>query len=237
MNYDLAILRKYEKKWNRLKYIVLPVDYLSLFQSLEWGDAAVEAKNYNIYYDINYSGKIEDNAEMLSNGFRVNVNRLYGFYCKNNSEITCNKKGWGTTCTSQNKKDLEITGKAAAIRHTASNDQFFNDNHKMLKEVIEFAKQRSITVLLITTPAYKTYIENLDKTQLRRTIDAVSALESTNENVCYFNLLSEKGFTEMDFFDADHFNEFGAKKYTLFVDSLLMAIDKHIKTKNLSKPI
>jgi hypothetical protein len=41
--------------------------------------------------------------------------------------------------------------------------------------------------------------------------------------VKYLNLLTDKAFDEKDFYDADHLNEIGAKKFTLKIDSLINA--------------
>jgi nucleoside-diphosphate-sugar epimerase len=131
--------------------------------------------------------------------------------------------GWGTNYNSKDNQDLTATGIKAAKRHTIKSDEYFNENVEYLKSIIEFAKAKNITVLLFTSPAYKTYVRNLDNTQLSRSINAANHLTDTYSNAVYFNLLNDTIFTENDFHDSDHLNEIGAKKLTVKIDSLLMA--------------
>ena len=63
--------------------------------------------------------------------------------------------------------------------------------------------------------------------QLARTLAAVSELTQQFDNVSYSNLLSDKSFAALDFFDADHVNEIGAKKLTTKMDSLFELKMRH----------
>ena len=79
-------------------------------------------------------------------------------------------------------------------------------------------------MFLYTPPAYHAYIENLDSIQLNETISTLLNLASKYENVTYRNFLLDTSFKEVDFFDADHLNEIGAKKLTSKIDTLLKKI-------------
>ena len=50
LDYDIEILKKYYKQSIKLKYIVVPIDYLSLYNRLETGVESWRIKNYIIYY-------------------------------------------------------------------------------------------------------------------------------------------------------------------------------------------
>ena len=223
LNYDLAILEKY--KWSALKRIVISVDYLSLYGKLEDGAESWRKKNYIIYYDINTDTEISDHIEVLSQ-LKTNLQKFYNYYFQHDKGITCSALGWGTGYTSKTKNDVIETGKQAALRHTSKDDRNFNENLQNLKTTIEFAEKNHIEVFLLTAPAYKTYTTHLNTTQLTRTLAAASRLASTYKNVSYFNLLKDKEFTQADFFDADHLNEVGAKKFTLKTDSLIKATEE-----------
>ena len=220
-DYDLAILNKYNNKWSRLKYIVLPVDYGAFYKKLESGAGAWRIKNYNIYYDIHQNGNIAYYSELLSINIRKNLLRLYQYYYHHDATITSSALGWGTAYSSNKKQDLLITGKSAAQRHTASNDKFFNGIRETLIAMILFARKMNVRVILISCPAYKIYIQNLDQAQLNRTVNEATKLSSQYDNVSYFNLLGNEAFKEEDFYDADHLNEMGAKKFSLMLDSLI----------------
>jgi hypothetical protein len=226
LNYDLAILQKYKTKWDSLQYIVLSVDYFSLYGRLEEGVEAWRVKNYAIYYGLHTSDILSDYTEIFSNKFIVNESRFCNFYLHHKSDLTCSELGWGTGYNAKNSKDLVVSGETAAKRHFAKSDQYFNENVGDLETIISFAKARNIHVLLFTSPAFKTYVQNLDTIQLNHTLQAVTHLISTYDNARYYNLLADPEFTENDFYDADHLNEIGAKKLTIKIDRLLKMPDK-----------
>ncbi len=53
LDYDIEILKKYEKQMDKLKFIVIPIDYFSLYNRLETGIENWRIKNYNLYYGLN----------------------------------------------------------------------------------------------------------------------------------------------------------------------------------------
>jgi hypothetical protein len=228
LNFDLAILEKYKNKWSSLKCIVIPVDYFSMYKTLTNGIEKWRVKNYSIYYNIHKESYYKCNFEIFNNSLKMNWERLKSSYCNNSTDITCNKWGWGTIYNSKNSKDLIKTGMAAAKRHTVKSnaDLCFEDNVKTLNSLVEFAKKNKIKIIFYTSPAYKTYVDNLEQKQLKRTIDLVSQKTSKNLNTVYYNLLNDKSFIAEDFYDADHLNEKGAKKLTFIMDSLIIANNK-----------
>ncbi len=227
LDYDFAIFKKYDKRWDSLRSIAIAVDYFSLYKNLETGIEAWRMKNYSIYYNIHNSRGIENNTEIFSNSLKVNLKRLYGHYFKNMSSVTCSELGWGTGYNSKDTQGLTMSGQQAAIRHFAESQKYFNENVETLRSIIVFAKERGIRVLLFTSPAYKTYVQHLDSTQLHRTVDTLDKLANSYQNVSYFNLLTDSIFKATDFYDADHLNDIGAKKLTIKIDSLL-AVQKGI---------
>ena len=170
---------------------------------------------------MNTSEKFVDYSEVLSNKFFVNLKRIESYYIKGNSSIKCSNLGWGLNYNSKNKKDLNETGKVAAKRHLKKDDKYFKGNINMLKHIIEFAKSKGVKVFIYTPPAYRTYIENLDSKQLNQTISTLKNIDNKYDNVTYHNFLFDSSFLAMDFFDADHLNEIGAKKLTCKIDTLI----------------
>ncbi|TDG37691.1 hypothetical protein EZJ43_00940 [Pedobacter changchengzhani] len=221
IDYDLAILELYKDHWKELKYIIIPIDYFSLDSKLGTSVEAWRVKNYTIYYNIDIDQKsVKNNSEMLSSNLKINSEKLNNFYLKKESAITSNKFGWGTSYNSGKNKDLDRTGMTAALRHTVKDDDTHKNNLRILKNIIQFGKQRNIKIILITCPTYKTYYDNLNLNQLHNTITAVTDIAKKN-NVDYYNWLKDKSFDKSDFYDADHLNEIGAKKLTMKIDSLI----------------
>lgn len=230
LNFDLAILEKYRNNWSNLKYIVIPIDYFSMYTTLKNGIEKWRVKNYSIYYGIHKESDYKSNFEIFNNSFANNKKRLESFYYNNSTDVTCNKWGWGVKNSLKNNKQILIkTGEKAAKRHTVdiNNNLCFEDNIKTLNSVIEFAKNNKVKIIFFTSPAYKTYVAHLKQKQLNNTIHLITQLSSKNSNTVYYNLLNEKSFIAEDFYDADHLNEKGAKKLTVIMDSLILVNEKN----------
>lgn len=232
LNYDLAILKKYQNSWNKLKYIIVPIDYFSLYTTLDTGTENWRVKNYTIYYDINQTDDYLTHFEILNTDFGDNLTRIKNYTFKNISDLNSNVLGWGTTYNSTINVNLIKTGKTAAKRHTfeMKNNLCFPKNIETINSLIEFAEKRDVKIIFITCPAYKTYVNDLEPNQLNNTIKTINQLTLKNSNCQYYNLLTDKLFIESDFFDADHLNELGAKKLTLKIDSIINK-DKELKNR------
>ncbi|MCW3117135.1 MAG: hypothetical protein JWM28_1217 [Chitinophagaceae bacterium] len=231
-NYDLEILKKYEGKWDSLKYIVLPVDYISLCFRLENSVEKWRIKNYTLYYGIENSSKIADYTESLSNKLMPNLERCYRYYIKgrHNINLTCSLLGWGTNYNSTNKQDLVFSGKTASLRHLSNDTLNIEKNLVDLKSILDFTKAKNIKVILYTSPTYISYLQNFAPVLLNKTLHAVSRVAANYPNAVYFSFQNDKSFVENDYYDADHLNEFGAKKLTIKMDSLVNSLDNHPKT-------
>jgi hypothetical protein len=224
LNYDFEILNKYQDKFKNLKTIVLPISYFTLYGKLEAGSESWRVKNYIIYYGLSSSKSLVDYSEVLSNRININIKRIASNYILGNSTISCTDLGWGTSYKSKNARDLTETGKTAASRHTRediNSDKYqdiFNDNILILESIIQWSKDNDVKVLLLTPPAFETYRQNLNQEQLKITVNTASDICSKYENCKYYNLLTDTNFVAIDFFDADHLSEIGAKKLSVLIN-------------------
>ncbi|WP_457268076.1 hypothetical protein [Pedobacter sp. UYEF25] len=224
LNFDLAILEKYNDRWENLKYVIIPIDYFSMYSTLEDGIENWRVKNYRIYYDISTFGNYWSGFEIFNGKLPTNILRAKSYLFNKKSDITCNKFGFGTSYNSQDSKDLIETGKTAAKRHTIkleNNQTIFSENIQTVKSIIEFAKNHNVKIIFITCPAYLTYSENLNPIQLDNSVNIIKQLSAKNTNTAYYNFLTDKTFIAKDFYDGDHLNEIGAKKLTLKIDSII----------------
>ncbi len=219
IDYDYEIIKKYETKWERLKYIVIPIDYFTLFMRVSNGIESWRVKNYEIYYDINKSNRLSDNSELLSIKPILNLKRIYSYYLKNKGVITCTELGYGKS--KNDTQDLIRTGIEAAKRHSKSDRSYLTENLIILNDLTDFAESKSIKMLFYTSPAFNTYVSNLDKRQLKVIYTSISNLVKNKANCSYHNFLNDSSFSSTDFRDADHLNDFGAKKLTEKLELLI----------------
>jgi hypothetical protein len=235
INLDLAILEKYADNWNKLNYIIIPIDYFSIYTTLENSIEKWRLKNYNNYYGIHKNENYLDNLEIFSGKLSKNIKRANRYLINNKFDITCNKFGFGNTCYSKDSNELINSGKTAAIRHTVDieNTLIFSKNIKVIESIIEFSKKKKIKIIFLTCPSYYTYTENLMPVQLNNTTNIINVLSKKSKNTYYYNLLTDKTFVSTDYCDADHLNGVGAKKLTLKIDSIVNSIENTILQESL----
>ena len=221
LNIDLAILNKFNNKWDSLKYIIVPIDYFTMYSSLEITKEKWRLKNYSLYYKLPLKVSGVTNYEILEG--QENLTRIVRYYLLGESNITTNSYGWGTNYNSVNKQDLVKTGKTAAERHTTSstNTTCFISNMQNINALYEFSFKKNIQLIFVTFPAYKTYTENLNRQQLIKTVNFIKNFSLHKKQTYYYNFLNDTSFKETDFYDADHLNEKGASKMTLKIDSII----------------
>ncbi len=200
---------------------MLPVSSFSLYEKLGDSPESWRTKDYCLYYKIKNSDYLPHYTEMLNGELTYKIKKLWSYYAKGEDNIECTSSGWGTAYRISPPNDLVAAGRSAAQRHFRPNDQKLIEVSGILDSLISHAGRYGINVLLITTPAFRTYRENLNPEQLEQTTFIASEKDRLFDNCKYYNLLASDVFSESDFYDADHLNENGAIKLTKWVDSIL----------------
>jgi hypothetical protein len=219
IDYDNELLLYYKNEWKSLKYIVLPIDYLSMYTTLGQSVEAWREKNYNIYYDFENALLDLDHFEIFNGNSKIE--RLKRYYIHDVNNISCNALGWGNNYVGNHIDKLDHTGWEAALRHTATNQSCVGKNLKALKSILSFAKQRHIEVVLYTSPALRSYYTHFEPKQWQHTLMLIKDLVKQNTHVRYYNLMNHPDFNQSHFYDADHLNHSGAIRFTPLLDSLV----------------
>gem|GEM_PF-82365 len=229
LDYDYEIIKKYQKDFRHLKTIVLDISYFSLYSRLE---TSFWIKNYVLYYGMYHTaGSLTHYFEILSNSGHSNYIRFYQYYLKHNINLHSSALGWGDDYTYARHRDLVITGKKAAETHARDiyserSKANFETNRNILDSIVNWAMQRNVAVILVTAPAFKSYRDALDTAQWNTTLKAAEQLAAAYSNCRYYNLSGDTAFEANDFFDADHLNETGAKKFSVMIDEKIQAFSK-----------
>ena len=210
IDYDYEIFKRYNGQFKKLKTIIIPIDYFTLFSRVSTGVESWRVKNYEIYYGINKSYNIKDHFELLNFKFSKNLTRCLS-YLKNRKKnsITCSELGYGNLLKKQ--KDLNETGISAAKRHTKNDQKFYSKNLQILEDFVKHSNEKGVNIIFITFPAYHTYTENLNKHQLNKTMATIKDIVNRNPQNLYFNFLYDQDFDATHFQDADHLNKKGAQ--------------------------
>ena len=214
IKYDSFIFHKFASQMDSLEVLIIPISYSSLFEfGPENGIEDWRVKYYSIYYGCKYHRfEPKYNLETYDGLHLKNV--VYSILGKANHR-TCNDLGRGTIYKLESRaENWENTGGVAAKRHTRTkiDTRIVAKNKNLIEEIVKKCAQKSVRVIILTTPTYYTYRENLNLGQLNLMVEYCDYIENQYDNVYYLNILSDERFQPDDFFDADHLNEFGAEK-------------------------
>jgi hypothetical protein len=220
LDYDYEIIKKYENSWDNLRFIVIPIDYSTLFTNLSFSVESWRIKNYEIYFGLSKSIIPLNKFEVLSVKTRHNLSRLKSYFINHNMpKITTSPLGYGNI--NYTKKDLEITGNMAAKRHTKSDFSLLQYNKDIFLEIIKLAEKRNIYILLYTSPSYKSYVSKLNEKQLEVQMNTIHEFLQSYENISYYDFMNDTAFGENEFRDADHLNHIGAQLLSIKINSIL----------------
>lgn len=217
---DLFLLKYWEKRYKHLKRIIIPISFFSWFShGLENGGESYRCRYYKIYMDYYlYSDWSLYNLEISD--YRTAKGKfgtfLYNMFV---DEVGngCDEYGWSDGYKLSGKKMSEwndgTEAKAAVKRHTAKDWNNIEVNYSIIKEIAEFCKNRNILMVLITTPCWHTYYEDLDQKQLAKMYELTHHLQK-EYNLPYFDYLKDSRFVADDFYDSNHLSEVGAEKFS-----------------------
>ena len=224
LKYDHYLYHKYVPLCDSLEYIILPISYFTLRQNMDGGAESWRIKGYCIYMDCDYYAyDISKNLEISS---KDKLNSIFDVLFRGKTFLSCDSLGWGVNYSYKDRaKDWQASGVTAADRHTKTNKEMLDENISYLEDMIEDTKKRGIEVILLTTPTFYTYRDNLDEAQLHEMVELCDNLAHKYDHVSYLNWLQHDSFIEDDFFDADHLNEYGAEKLSKLLNDYIWKLE------------
>ena len=231
LKYDHMIFEKFIDNMTSLEYVIMSIDFWSVFRELKHSHEWWRIKHYNIHYGSNFhrfEGKynLEIYFHDISTIKRAANGALTMLGVKNETHRTVNDQGFSVLYTISDKP---VEWDKGAYQASVHNDQIaraipediINENKQYVEEIIKKCAERNVKVILLNVPLYKSYRENL-KTELRNYQKAFCEYFTDKyPNTLYYDFSDSPVFTEDDYYDFNHLNEMGSKKFTLMLDSLI----------------
>ncbi len=218
-HYDLLIFDKFIDHMESLRFVIIPVSYFSPYYSLEKEGDAWRSYYYHIYYEGTLGLKIYNGQQFK---------RSLGNFIHKYNDLNCSALGQGTLYRySERCEDLGGNGLQRASDHTKQtldNDLYLYNLNKV-RQIIKSCDERSVSVILLTTPTYITYRNHVNGEQLDKMFEFCNALVSEFENVTYLNLWDDARFNADDFYDSDHLScDVGAVKLSNIVNKYIVSL-------------
>jgi len=211
-NYDVLILEKYLDQLPNIKYVVVPISYHSFYD--EGTDMPIINKNYLIYFGTGINNKLSDYSHITSAPFKENSIKISDFISKKKSWLSSNELGFGLDFESKAPVGIQESARLAAQRHHVSNTDFNQDNLNKFYQLIETSLDKNIKVILVSAPLSQSYYEALDEEVLDKIKIFTNSFVREKIYIQYFDFRQHPEFQDEDFYDADHLNHRGAKKFS-----------------------
>jgi hypothetical protein len=212
--YDTRLLLKYAPRAPNLKLAIIPISYFSMENKLEGTIESWRCPFYHRFFGLPVAVPLDIKNYSLIALYGASETRsliLRRFRSPNTGSIDDDGGPQEGFLKSENP-DLSSES-ALARHHAAMRPALVQENVRYLNEAIDVLKSRSVAVVFITTPVYKSYYSHLNPAAYRRMQDAIRSM-SEQSGIQYHNYMDDLRFGESDFFDCDHLNASGMAKFT-----------------------
>lgn len=208
--YDNYLLHHYPL--DNLQTLILDFDYFQAWEDLEsQPHMAVWALRYRIYMDCDIHSRFSTyNFEVLhpkwvKDRLTSTINPLYD---------ACDVQGWGTTARRETRPSNWNNGLRRAEGNTYHNEELLLLNEDFLRKIFDFCGERGVRVLLLNTPVTAEFRKHQDPRQVAKNKQLLHRLRCDYPYIEYLDLEADPRFTDDDFYDSDHLNQYGATKLT-----------------------
>lgn len=215
---DSYLLFKWGKKYEKLKVVISTISYFSFFlDDLDWRDQ----RYYKIYMDCGLYPSLPKYMFELSDAKTAFMKIASG------NELQCDSLGWNRSLINRNIKRLEKGEDVTSVikNHSMQDSTFLEKNLRDICSIAEFCRERDYELVLITTPCWKTYVEQMDVTQKTLMYQVINKI-SSKYDIRYLDYLSDSRFSIDDFYDCDHLSPKGAIKFTKILNEDLWKNDR-----------
>ena len=225
LEYDSKLFDHYQNQLKNTNVIILPISYYTLFSTIISDHNEWMLKYYAIYMHVPLKWNLTYHLEIASEPLKNCIRKNYDYYMHDTKTILCGSNGWAKK-TGQRKYDsIEKNAADAVKRHSFPFNKDFQFNLTILENLIQHASKKNIQIVLVTTPTQKYYADSiLLQSNYKLMQNKLQSIDTKYSNCIYINSLKDSTFMKEDFYDSDHLNENGAKKYSLYIDSILQKI-------------
>ena len=219
--FDHKLAEKYLPDLPRLKYVLLTLDFNSLYYDHD------ESRDffYKYYYGLNYKNRKFYKESLLQSFFVYTPEQTFSLMLNNSKDPLI--KGWKNKAGENNevvasleKNELRAKEFETTVKNWKDGDSVLDD----LESLISLLQSHKITPILITFPNYSLLRSFLDTSVVERNRSIGKTL-SRKYQIPYLDYFEEDDFTISDYFNCDHLNEQGAIKLSRKIDEIIMDLE------------
>ena len=213
--YDTRILLRYLPQAAEAKLVIVPISYFTLEYKLEQN---LESSNRVNFYTKLWEIPPEKNKFDLAQYSSI---ALFGFQPARNFALfgvmpkseEIDETGSYVSKSISNLTNIKNAKAGIDEKHRTMKAESISQNVQYLSELFEALRAKNISVVMLTTPCFRTYYEALDTERYARMQDEIRQL-SEKYGIEYKNYLTDERFVTEDFQDSSHLSTKGAEKFT-----------------------
>jgi len=219
--FDRKLTEKYLPDLPRLKYVLLMLDYNSLYYDHD------EPRDffYKYYYGLTYKNRKFYKESFLQSFFAYTPEQTLSLILNNRHEAL--GKGWENknqrndeVVTSIEKSKFRARGFNQTVNDWKGGDSVLID----LEALISLLKSKNITPILITYPHYSLIRSFLYPAIIERTRSVGNDL-SQKYQIPFLDYFADDSFDIPDFFNCDHLNAAGAAKLSKKINAVITNLE------------
>lgn len=230
-NSDLALLKGLKDRLPNLKAVIFEVSY-SHFEMPHNEEKWWKKSAYLHFYGINTYKRttwFKDRLLVLSNPSFFSK-KAYANSTDNSARPVYNKYGFDTNnYGGQFMKlafdSIRIDNMKIFKINTTPSPKIFEHNARFFKEMVAYARELDLDVIISHIPMYRTYHRRKHTDILRRRDSMVKALISKDQTIRLFDLERDTlNFYQRDYWNQSHLNPKGARKFSDSLNKFLNSI-------------
>jgi hypothetical protein len=217
---DLSLLKKYLPSMKKLKTLIIPISYFSLWYNLD----NPNAENWRTSAYVRFFHLLPDSFNSVFNLSNYSLTAFYtpktvlnyvkdGFKIDGAKNINSHGAYQINTVYYTAFTENEVANRINT-HHSMMSDQVFEKNIRILNEIITLAKSYQITPVFMTLPVYETYLTVMNQKYYQKMVDTILSL-TKKYSIKYHNYTYDPRFKkQIYFYDNDHLNTFGSEYFS-----------------------
>ena len=221
LEHDLHLLQRYTEVCPNLKTVLLVADNSNVFDPPMEDDEPGRATYYQLYMGYKKHSPLSrygfELASMTS--FRGKIKKL----CQD--ALDCDSLGWGTAYRAELCNPDDFLPERIR-QHVLTDSAAWHNNEEKLHEIAAECQRRGLRLVLLMTPVSADYTRKASKWQLAEVQRMAHRVQNVYPKVQIADYSQSTNFTKEDFFDSDHLNDLGAKKFSEIIKEELLLFQR-----------
>lgn len=225
--YDVELARRFVPSMKKLKAVLIQLDY----RSFGFGREKPNPRDYKIHggHEATFKCMYTKYMKMRVDGLwywseilNSELNYKYRIWLSKKDQIECDSLGF-VSLKVVNKLDVWEYWDLPRLYDVTKviNKSEYDALYHHYETIAQLTNARGIRLILLVTPMYKTYQEDMVP-QVRDEMSAFAEkLEQTYSNVEYYDFTDDSRFQAIDFYDASHLSEIGSQKFSTIIKDIL----------------